>query len=143
MKKENYFDKTSFKEFLYELARNDTYQNNTLRKIYQGNSDNQWFIALEIFKKNVFSKEIGLNLQNDLGMQQSENAKAISSYILDGDNTLSYKTINTQINETLEEFIALSHAGNELSKQLHEDIYLKLLNMREIIEKDINDLNNI
>ena len=83
MKKENYFDKTSFKEFLYELARNDTYQNNTLRKIYQGNSDNQWFIALEIFKKNVISKEIGLNLQNGLGIQQSENAKAISSYILD------------------------------------------------------------
>lgn len=94
MKKENYFDKTSFKEFLYELARNDTYQNNTLRKIYQGNSDNQWFIALEIFKKNVFSKEIGLNLQNDLGIQQSENAKAISSYILDCENTLSYKTFN-------------------------------------------------
>ena len=79
---------------LYELARNDTYQNNTLRKIYQGNSDNQWFIALEIFKKNVFSKEIGLNLQNDLGIQQSENAKAISSYILDCENTLSYKTFN-------------------------------------------------
>ena len=62
-----------------------------------------------------------LNFKNDLGLGKLENAKAITNFNT-GEKTqeLSHYEENTKLNETLNEFITLSKAGNKMASVIYE-----------------------
>ena len=142
MVKEKYFEEETFKEILFELAKNTSDNSNKLRQLYQ-QSDKDGLTEITIFNETIRSLEASLVLKNDLGLDETENAKAISNYNLDGINTLSYNCFNSKINETLNQFITLSKAGNNLANKLYNNLYLSSTNLRDIINNEINNLNDI
>ena len=85
-----------------------------------------------------------LNLKNDIGLGELENAKAITNFNTGNKSQeISHDEVNTKLNETLNEFIKISKAGNKMASVLYEEINGPLLELRDIIITNIEELNNL
>ena len=144
MVRDNYYHKGIFNSALEYLMKNDSKENDkSLRRLYADKNQYIGFKELNIFQKQIYEIDLALNLQNDIGLGENEDAKAISNFQLNGSNTLSYERINTKLNETLNKFITLSKAGNKLASQLFENLNQPILDLRSKINIWISDLNDI
>ena len=144
MIKDNYYHKGIFNSALEYLMKNSSIENDkSIRRLYEDNNQYIGFKELNIFQKQIHEIDLALNLQNDIGLGENENAKAISNFQLNGSNYLSYEQANIRLNETLNKFITLSKAGNKLASQLFENLNQPILDLRDKINIWINDLNDI
>ena len=97
-----------------------------------------------IFNKTILNISMNLNLKNDIGLSESQTAKAISYNYVNNEeyNELSINKIRTNLNETLNKFISLSKSGNKLANKLFEDLNEPLSNFMDIIKTNIEKINN-
>ena len=96
------------------------------------------------FNQQLFGVNLGINLKNDFGLGNLENAKVISDFIRGEDTkVLLNEQIITNINKTLEEFIILSKAGNKLANSLYQHLNESFISLKNIINSNITNLNNL
>ena len=96
------------------------------------------------FNQQLFGVNLGINLKNDFGLGNLENAKVISELIRGEDTKLLLnEQIITNINKTLTEFIMLSKAGNKLAYSLYQQLNESFTSLKNIINSNITYLNNL
>ena len=142
MKKENYFTKNTFKDILENLMYDNS--NNTTPKIrlLEEVSEHQGVKEENILYKNIYGINLAYSLKNDIGQESGENAKAISNFITGNEtNEFSHDESNIKLNETLNQFISVSKAGNILANILFEQLNEPFLNLRDNINENIEILN--
>ena len=146
MKKENYISEGSFKEIVDILtSEEDNNEENNIRFLNEVEDiENPGVYEGNVFSNKIYNINMDLNFKNDIGLGKLENAKAITNFNT-GEQTqeLSHYEENTKLNETLNEFITLSKAGNKMASVLYEQLNDLLLNIRDIIINNINELNNL
>ena len=148
MKKEIYIIDGSFKDVAESLAKNEDDSLNSIRKLEEESINQESVIEETIFTMLISENNINLNIKNDIGLGFLEKAKASSNYIMkksgnQTDKLLSMDEIDTKLNETINSFIKISKNGNKLASLLFQQINQPLLNLREIINTNINKLNNL
>ena len=96
------------------------------------------------FSQSLFGVNFELNLKNDFGLEKLRSTKTTSNFI-QGEKfeLLSNNEIFNYINETLNEFIVLTNAGNKMSNSLYIKLNESLTNLKNIINMNISDLNNL
>ena len=96
------------------------------------------------FSQSLFGVNFELNLKNDFGLEKLRSTKTTSNFI-QGEKfeLLSNNEIFNDINETLNEFIVLTNAGNKMSNSLYIKLNESLTNLKNIINMNISDLNNL
>ena len=84
-------------------------------------------------------------MKNDIGLSKGQSAKAISIYDVNNDNftELGRNQLETKLNETMNKFISLTKSGNKLANDLYEEINEPLLKLRNIINENIEEINNL
>ncbi len=117
---------------------------NVYRNLDINNQDNMDGVYEQnFFAQTIFGIDMALNLKNDIGLGEKEPSKIISNYIRGSKiDLLSHDVQNTNINDTLKQFINLSKAGYKLAKLLYENINQILKKLPKEINDKIKDLNN-
>ena len=117
---------------------------NVYRNLDINNQDNiDGVYEQNFFAQTIFGIDMVLNLKNDIGLGEREPSKIISNYIRGSKiDLLSHDVQNTNINDTLKQFINLSKAGYKLAKLLYENINQILKKLPKEINDKIKDLNN-
>ena len=143
MKKEIYIKEGTFKEIVDTLINEENNKTeNNIRFLMEEYDENIGVDEKSIFSKSIYNINMTLNIKNDLGSLGS--AKAITNYNTgEKSQELSTKEIYTKLNETLNEFITISKAGNKMASVLFGQLNDPLLNLRDIIINNINELNNL
>jgi len=147
MKKELYIE--NFTDYVIDLMKNDEEKANEtviMRNLYEENDIDQNDPGVKeenVFNKNLFNITIKLNLRNDIGLE-GQSAKAISIYDANNDyyKELGRNQLETKLNETMNDFISLTKTGNKLANDLYEEIKEPLLELRNIIDENIEEINN-
>ena len=145
MIKENYIVNGSFNEILDFLVHgddNDKPENNirNLEEYEEGLGVNEE----TVFYKSIYNIDMTLNMKNDIGLGKLEKAKAITNFNTGNKSQeLSHDETNTKLNETLNKFISLSKAGNKMASTLYEELNGPLLDLRDNIITNIEELNNL
>ena len=144
MKKEDYISLNLFKVILENLMKGDSNTTKNVRSLIDEKTDNSGSFEATIFSKDIYGINIELNMKNDIGIEKNSMAK-IMSIITTGkekkDISLSQKSI--KLNETMDEFIGLTKAAKSLAKPLQEELNEKILELRNDIDSNFNDLNNL
>ena len=87
---------------------------------------------------------MSFNIKTDIGNGQNENAKAISNFYTGNEvKELSHNEQFTRLNETLNELLSISKAADVNLDILINGLKDPLLNLRDKLNTDINELNNI
>ena len=145
LEKDNYISDGSFGEILdFIMKAEDNNTKSNIRNLIEISDENPGINEEQLFSKTQYDINMTLNMKNDLGFGELENAKAISTFNTgDQSNLLSNKEINTKLAETLNKFITLSKAGNKMATELLEQLNEPLLNLEDIINTNITDLNSL
>ena len=145
MKKEDYAISNSFNEILENLMKGESNSTKELRGLAaEKREDNIGIFEDQIFSQEINGIDIGINLKNDIGLDYGSNSKIISDLTTGkGSNELSHSESNTKLNETMDKFISLSKSANLIASSLHEELNEPLLEIRNNIDSNINDLNNL
>ena len=146
MIKENYIVNGSFNEILDFLIHEDEGDKpeNNLRNLKEEYKEEYGVNEETFFNKTIDNIDIFLNMKNDIGLGERENAKAITNYITgNNSNTLSSQNVDTGIYDTLNKFIILSKSGNKMASILYEELNGPLLDLRDKIIINIEELNNL
>ena len=148
LKKENFFSDNSFEQILEDLINVEsriTKNSNILRILQEEDSiDNIGIQEGNILTKPIYNINFSYSIKNDLGLGYAENSK-VSSIYTSGNQTkeLSIDQTDTKLNETINQFISLSKAGNILATLLLEKIKDPLLEIGDDIDINIKYLNNL
>ena len=145
MKKEDYAISNSFNELLENLMKGESNSTKELRGLAaEKREDNIGIFEDQLFSKEINGIDIEINLKNDIGLDYGSNSKIISDLTTGkGSNELSHSESNTKLNETMDKFISLSKSANLIASSLHEELNEPLLEIRNNIDSNINDLNNL
>ena len=146
MIKENYILNGSFNEILDFLVHGDDdgEPESNLRNLKEEYEENLGVNEVTVFYKSIYNIDMTLNMINDIGLEVGELSKAISNYnIGNKSQELSNNQKNTTLKETLNKFISLSKAGNRLASIFYEQLNGPLLDLRDKIIINIEDLNNL
>ena len=147
MKKENYISDGSFEEILeFLMAGDNITENKVTRNLMEENSEIPGVFEENVFTKTIYNINMTLNYKNDMGLGEGEGlkAKAITNFNTgEKPQELSNEEINTNLQKTMNEFITLSKAGNKMASELFEQLNDPLLNLRDIINDNIEELNNL
>ena len=133
-------------ELIKPLMKKEKYikTNSMNRKLEDKNIENYGFTEESFFAQSLFGINILLNIKNDFGLDKMENSKLISNLIRGSNNIeLYHDEISTNINETLNKFVALSKTGNRLASLLYKNLNKFLSVLPDKIYSYINDLNNL
>ena len=144
MEKDNYISDGEFEEILgYIMKGGDNSSEIYIRDLQEEDTSNSiGAIEENVFKKTIYNINMSLNFGNDIGL--GENAKAITNFQTGNQSQeLSYNGVYTYLEETLNKFITLSKSGNKLASELLEKINDPLVELRDIINEDINELNEL
>ena len=145
MKKEIYI--SNFTNLAQDIMQEDQPQD----KNDQRTLAEQATLSRGIQEENIFSKtltsdiSIFFGLKNDIGLGEDKIAKAISFHNVNDENKteLSDNRKNTNLDEFMNKFIALSKSGNILANKLYNDLNEPLLKLGEIISENMEKINNI
>ena len=137
---------------IYEIKNINISNNLTNNDLNNSNRilDNAIFNNFGIREESYFLQSLlfGVNLEaklkNDFDIINSENIRLISNY-LEGTKTvyLHNNIIFTNINKTINEFVAISKAGNLMINSLYNKINSFFTNFTNTINLNFNDLNNL
>ena len=133
MKKEIYI--SNFTNLAQDIMQEDQPQD----KNDQRTLAEQATLSRGIQEENIFSKtltsdiSIFFGLKNDIGLGEDKIAKAISFHNVNDENKteLSDNRKNTNLDEFMNIFIALSKSGNILANKLYNDLNEPLLKLTE------------
>ena len=145
MKKEEKISSNSFNEILEDLMKGDSNTTNIYRRLVEEEkTDNTGIFEYKIFSKKIYDINIELNSKNVFGLEYGSNSAIITS-LKTGKKTneISYSESNTNLNETINKFISLSKAANIKASVLQEELNEPILELRNNIDSNINDLNNL
>ena len=145
MIKEDYIVNDSFKKILDSLMNEDDDKpENNLRCLEENYEEGPGVNEASVFYKSIYNIDMTLNMKNDIGLGELENAKAITNFNTGNKSQeLSHDETNTRLNETLNKFISLSKAGNKMASTLYEQLNGPLLDLRDNIISNIEELNNL
>ena len=149
MIKENLISDDTFNELLEDLIKDEDNNtefsnlNNNIRNLDEDNSKNKGIFEDTFFSKTINNINIALNLKNDIGLK-SGDFKAISEIKI-GDQTqeILENEVNAKFSELLNIFISITKSGNKLANKLYNQLNEPLLELRDIINSNITELNNI
>ena len=144
MEKENYISDGEFKEILEYIMTGqvNTAETNVRDLQEEDNSKPIGIYEEPVFQKAIYNINMTLNVTNDIGL--GENAKAITNFQAGNQSQdLSYNGIYTYLEETLKELMTLSKSGNKLAMDLLEKLNDPLTELNNIINKDVNELNEL
>ena len=133
-------------ELIKPLMKKEKYikTNRMNRKLEDKNIENYGFTEDSFFAQSLFGINILLNIKNDFGLGKMENSKLITNLIRGSNNIeLYHDEISTNINETLNKFVALSKTGNKLASLLYQNLNKFLSVLPDKILSYMNDLNNL
>ena len=147
LKKESYISEGSFDKILEYFLKEENNNNteNSIRNLLDEES-NYFFDINEavVFQKIVNDITMKINYKNNIGLENLENAYAITIFnIEEKSQGFSFKEVDTKLSENINKFISLSKAGNRMANSLYEKINQPLLDLRDKIYSNINELNNI
>ena len=114
-----------------------------IRNLMEKSAEVKGVYKENIYKKIISNISISLNLTNDIGLPQGQSAKAISIHDVNNEeyNELSINQLQTNLNETLNQFISLPKSASKIATQLYEDLNGPLLNFMDIISQNIEKIN--
>ena len=145
MKKETYISDGKFDEILeFIMKDDDNSSENNIRNLKEEDLEPTGICEETVFQKTIYNINLTMDFQNDIGLGELENAKAATNFKTgDKSQPLSHNEVNTKLEEILNKFIALSKSGNKLASELLEKLNDPLLELRDIINEEITELNEL
>ena len=145
MKKETYIPDGKFDEILEFIMKDDNNSSeNNIRNLEEESLEPTGICEETVFQKTIYNINLTMDFQNDIGLGKLENAKAATNFKTgDISQPLSHNEVNTKLEEILNKFIALSKSGNKLASELLEKLNDPLLELRDIINEEITELNQL
>ena len=135
----------NFNSYFLKLTKQNELYKNKLRYLEEKQiSINKGVFEKNIFNKNVFDIPIEFNIKNDIGLGESESARAYSLYNINNkfNTQLSIKQYQSNLNKILKEFISLSKTRNKLAYLLNQELNEPLSNLKNIIIENIEKINS-
>ena len=126
------------------ITKNVTNLNKSKRNLDNENINYFGISEENFFSQSLFGVNFELILKNDFGLEKLRSTKTINSFV-QGEKyeLLTNNEYFTDINETLNEFLFLSKAGNKMANSLYMKLNESLINLKNIINLNISDLNNL
>ena len=135
----------NFTDCVVDTMSVDDEQDNVthIRNLMEKSAEVKGVYKENIYKKIISNISISLNLTNDIALLQGQSAKAISIHDVNNEeyNELSINQLQTNLNETLNQFISLPKSASKIATKLYEDLNGPLLNFMDIISQNIEKIN--
>ena len=144
MKKNIYIENITNYAMDITIVQENT-EKRTLRNLIEASTEDPGVYRENIFNKQINTLNITFDVKNDIGLGESQSAKAISIYDINNDNykELSNSKIKTNLNNTLDKYVHLLKSGNKLVENLYGELNGPFLNFRDIINENFEKLNKI
>lgn len=145
MEKDDLISQTSFNGLIKDLMNGDLGNLNTsktIRRLEEEENKGVW--NEPIFSKEIYDIKVSLDKLIDLGLEFGANSRAQSS-LQNGNNThiLSLNEENLKLFEIMNKFIEISKSSKFLTSGLQKQLNQPLLDIRDYIDSNIKDLNNL
>ena len=122
---------------------NYSFENN-IRNLKEESLEPTGIYEETVFQKTINNINLTMDFQNDIELGELENDKVATNFKTgDKSQSLSHNEVNTKLEEILNKFITLSKYGNKLASELLEKLNDPLLELRDIINNEIVELNEL